>query len=197
MAGCKRVRELLTPGERQKNQSIPEDISDWVLGTHFTLTSSDISLVNQHRRGYNRLGFAVQLCVLRYTGWTMSETEEVPHKVFEYVGSQIGVAAEEFQSYGVREATKWEHMQEIRNMYRYSIFEGPSYRRLMRHLEPYAMANSNASYLIPIALETLKGWKYVLPAMGTNALSGSAVTGPTIRFIKELPVLLLQNRRTG
>lgn len=72
-----RVRELLTPEERLQYLQIPPDLGEWELGTYFTFTQHDLEIIQQRRRDYNRLGFAVQLCVLRYIGWTLSDVKEV------------------------------------------------------------------------------------------------------------------------
>ena len=66
-------RELLTPEERQRYMRVPPELGEWELGTSFTLTPHDVEIVNRHRRDHNRLGFAVQLCVLRYTGWPLAD----------------------------------------------------------------------------------------------------------------------------
>ncbi|RAP29437.1 hypothetical protein C2W64_03786 [Brevibacillus laterosporus] len=62
-----RGRELLTPEQRQALMQIPED--EWVLGTYYTFSKRDLEIINKRRREENRLGFAVQLAVLRYPGW--------------------------------------------------------------------------------------------------------------------------------
>jgi TnpA family transposase len=58
-----RGRELLTPEQRQALMQIPED--EWVLGTYYTFSKRDLEIINKRRREENRLGFAVQLAVLR------------------------------------------------------------------------------------------------------------------------------------
>ena len=62
-----RGRELLTSEQRQVLMQIPED--EWVLGTYYTFSKRDLEIINKRRREENRLGFAVQLAVLRYPGW--------------------------------------------------------------------------------------------------------------------------------
>lgn len=62
-----RGRELLTPEQRQALMQIPED--EWVLGTYYTFAKRDLEIINKRRREENRLGFAIQLAVLRYPGW--------------------------------------------------------------------------------------------------------------------------------
>ncbi|MCR6869412.1 DUF4158 domain-containing protein, partial [Bacillus thuringiensis] len=46
---------------------ISED--EWVLGTYYTFSKRDLEIINKRRREENRLGFAVQLAILRYPGW--------------------------------------------------------------------------------------------------------------------------------
>lgn len=98
---------MLTPDERLRYLTIPPDISEWALGTFFTLTPHDIEIINRHRRDYNRLGFAVQLCVLRYLGWTLSDVNAIPSNVLSYIAGQINVKAREFDFYSKRDATNF------------------------------------------------------------------------------------------
>ncbi|MBE3570027.1 MAG: DUF4158 domain-containing protein [Bacillales bacterium] len=46
--------------------AIPED--EWVLGTYYTFSKPDLEIINKQKRDENRLGFAVQLAVLRNPG---------------------------------------------------------------------------------------------------------------------------------
>lgn len=62
-----RVRELLTTEERKQYMQIPSDISEWILSTYFSFSQHDLKIINRHRRDYNRLGFAIQLSILRYS----------------------------------------------------------------------------------------------------------------------------------
>jgi TnpA family transposase len=142
-----RVREFLTPEERVRYMQIPDDISEWELGTYFTFSQHDIGVINRHRRGYNRLGFAVQLCVLRYTGWTLADIKDIPEALLRYIANQIKVDIEVFAYYAQREATRYEHLEEIRNEYGFSTFTAADYRKLSKYLYPHAMVNGNAIHL--------------------------------------------------
>ena len=62
-----RGRELLTLEQRENFMKIPEE--DWALGSYYTFSKEDLELINKHRRDENKLGFAVQLAVLRFPGW--------------------------------------------------------------------------------------------------------------------------------
>lgn len=162
-----RVRELLTPEERLQYVQIPPDLGEWELGTYFTLTQHDLELIQMRRRAYNRLGFAVQLCVLRYLGWTLSDIKEVPEHVLRYVAKQVNADVDSFSMYGERGATKYEHLEEIRKEYGYQTFTLSEYRILCKHLFHHAMANGNPLHLIQVALEHLRKRKIILPSMST------------------------------
>ncbi len=117
-----RVRELLTPEERVQYLKVPPELGEWELGAYFTLTQHDLDIIQRRRRDYNRLGFAVQLCILRFLGWTISDIKEVPMQILRYIAKQINADVISFASYGEREATKYEHLEEIRREYGYQSF---------------------------------------------------------------------------
>ena len=71
-----------------------------------------MEIINRHRRDYNRLGFAVQLCCLRNPGWTLGSINEIPSKVLQYIAEQLQVSPKEFEQYAQRENTRFEHLQE-------------------------------------------------------------------------------------
>jgi len=59
-------RNLLNTAERSALLAFP--ISEDEMIRHYTLSAADLVVIRQHRGGQNRLGFAVQLCALRYPG---------------------------------------------------------------------------------------------------------------------------------
>lgn len=86
-----RSRNILTNEQRLEFTNLSDDISEEKIAVYYTLSNSDIQIINKHRRGYNKLGFALQLCVLRHPGWPLSIVKEIPERVINYVAKQIGV----------------------------------------------------------------------------------------------------------
>ena len=80
-----KVRERLTAEERKRYMYIPSDISEWIISIYFTFSQHDKKIINRHQRDYNQLGFAIQLSVLRYLDWTLSDIEHIPNEVLEFV----------------------------------------------------------------------------------------------------------------
>ncbi|MCD8500469.1 MAG: DUF4158 domain-containing protein [Bacillaceae bacterium] len=162
-----RARELLTPDQRKDFLTIPSTLSNWELAYYYTLTQSDIEVIKRRRRDHNRLGFAIQICLFRYPGWSLSDIKNIPDKVINYVAKQLQVDPIEFKQYSEREQTKHEHMEEIRKHYGFSNFSAQSYRVISQALLPHAIENSNALFLIRMTLEEMRKQKIILPAMTT------------------------------
>ena len=57
-------RSILTAQERQSLVALPDNQTDFI--RHYSLSETDLSLIKQKRGDTNRLGFAIQLCYMRY-----------------------------------------------------------------------------------------------------------------------------------
>jgi TnpA family transposase len=66
---------------------LPGEIDDDTLRKYFTLTKEDLEQVDQCRGSTNRLGFAIQLCTLRWHGYFLPDTREIPASVVEMIAS--------------------------------------------------------------------------------------------------------------
>ena len=69
-------RNLLTPAERTSLLAFPATDDEFI--QHYTFSESDLSVIRQRRGSHNRLGFAVQLCYLRYPGFALPTDAEPP-----------------------------------------------------------------------------------------------------------------------
>jgi TnpA family transposase len=107
----------LTPEQRYALMQIPADLSDREIARYYTFTQKDLDLINQRRRPHNRLGFAVQLAVLRYPGRPLKDVADIPSRVLAAIADQVQVPASAFAQYGEREHTIYEHLDEIRRTY--------------------------------------------------------------------------------
>ena len=140
--------EILTKEQRLEYTSIPEDLSEEAIVAYYTFSQYDIDIINSHRRDYNRLGYALQLSVLRYLGWPLSITKDIPQNVIKYVSKQIDVDTEIYLQYGQREATIQQHMDGIRQEYGYKSFTKEINKELFEVLLKCAMENGNSICLI-------------------------------------------------
>ncbi len=150
-----RVRELLTKEQRLEFTQIPANLSEWEMGANFTFTNEDVEVINNHRRDYNRLGFAAQLCMLRYTGWPLTDQSDIPDNVLLYIANQIDVGVEDFSQYFLREATRFEHLEEIRREYEYKNFTSIEQQNILDYATNLALDNGHALHLVKLTVEEL------------------------------------------
>jgi TnpA family transposase len=68
---------------------LPESADDLI--RYYTFNETDLSLIRQRRGEANRLGFAVQLCLLRYPGYALGSDAVLPQPLIGWVSRQLGV----------------------------------------------------------------------------------------------------------
>ncbi len=102
-----RRRKLLKDQDRQKLFSVPTDEDSLI--RHYSLSSVDKLEISLRRREHNRLGFAVQLCLMRHPGRVLAAGEIPPRAMLKYVADQISADPSTFALYARREETRRDH----------------------------------------------------------------------------------------
>ena len=92
------VKQLLSEAQRNELMDLSR-LTEWDLVTFHTFSKHDLHLIFKHRRGYNRLGFALQLALIRYPGWALTEYNDIPMSVIKHIARQLQIPAEEFSKY--------------------------------------------------------------------------------------------------
>ncbi len=104
-------RKLLNPDERQALLGIPDDEESLI--RHYTLSPQDRLQAEVRRRPHNQLGYAIQLCIMRYPGRVLGMDEDPPAAMVAYVAEQLGIAPDVFASYARRIPTRFEHSHRL------------------------------------------------------------------------------------
>jgi hypothetical protein len=81
---------------------------------HYTFSEPDLSLIRQRRGDANRLGVAVQLCLLRFPGQGLLPDASVPMPLLQWIGRQLRIDPSCWPQYAEREETRREHLLELR-----------------------------------------------------------------------------------
>src|SRR5512134_1563874 len=115
-------RAVLTNRQRVSLFGLPTN--EATLLRHYILTDEDLAHVRRRRRPQNRIGFALQLCALRYPGRLLQPGETIPERMLAFIGAQLGLSGESLIDYGAREATRYQHSAALQRLYGYRPFEG-------------------------------------------------------------------------
>ena len=115
-------RHILSARQRSALLDLPSDEAS--LLRHYILADDDLIQIDRRRRPENRIGFALQLCALRYPGRMLEPGEVIPLAVSAFLGAQLGIAGDTLVRYGVRRQTRQQHMEVLRRTYGYRMFPG-------------------------------------------------------------------------
>jgi hypothetical protein len=116
---------FLTEAQRHRYGRFHGDPTPEILARYFHLDDSDRERIARHRGEHNRLGFAVQLCTVRFLGTFLEDLRNVPAAVPTVLAHQLGLEHPDgFATYCTGEQ-RWEHAEEIRQHYGYQHFSDP------------------------------------------------------------------------
>jgi len=85
-------RELLTPTQQANLPAFPTSEQDIAL--HYTFCETDMAIIRQRRGAHNRLGFAIQLCCLRFPGQALAAARRAEKRsVFRQMQTHVMMPA--------------------------------------------------------------------------------------------------------
>lgn len=159
-----RTQGLLTGIQRKELLSF-EKLGAEEFNSYFSFSVEDIKLINKHRGNANRIGFAVQLCLVRYPGVSLSDNICLSQYFLEYVGAQLGIPIIDYQYYGKGKNTLLNHLSEICDFYNYQEYTILSFNLLKEILEEAVKENFDELYLIQLAIQELRKKRILLPSL--------------------------------
>ena len=158
-------RNILTTRQKSVLFDLPSDEAS--LLHHYTLGDDDLEHINKRRRDENRLGFALQLCALRYPGRMLAPGEFIPIETLQFIGAQIGLSGDELATYAARQQTRHQHINALREIYGYRSFSGTVAKEMRAWLDAQAEnATSNENLAKSLITECQRN-SIILPATGT------------------------------
>jgi len=78
-------RVILTKRQKKILLSLPTDNESML--RHYVLSDEDLKNINTRHGINNRLGYAIQLCALRYPGRYLNANDTLPHEFLSFVGA--------------------------------------------------------------------------------------------------------------
>jgi hypothetical protein len=140
-------------GVREAKDGLPQEIDENTLRKYFTLTEADLAQVELCRGAINRLGFAVQLCTLRWLGYFLREMQGVPEAVIETMARQLGLLPISLESYPQHENTEQEHHERVRRHLDFVRCEQPHRQQLLAYITDLAQREPRMHVLRQNALD--------------------------------------------
>jgi TnpA family transposase len=169
-------RSLLSTAERQSLLCYPDCDEDHLI-RHYTLSEADQSLIRQRRGNANRLGIAVQMCLLRFPGQGLLPDADVPSFLLQWIGKQIGVDAACWPQYAGRAETRRDHLLELRAYLGMEQFGLRHYRQASSAIGELAMQTDKGIVLAGALIEHLRRKSVIFPVIDTiERICSEAIT---------------------
>ncbi len=103
-------RPLLSADQWASLLAAPADERDLI--RYASLSGEDLDLILSKLGHRNQLGFAAQICLMRFPGRALA-LNETPSALLDFLGDQLGVSPAVFADYARRDETRREHLIEV------------------------------------------------------------------------------------
>ncbi len=146
-------RSILSTAERESLLAIPSTKEDLI--RLFSFNQIDLSIIRLRRSTANRLGFAVQLCYMRFPGIILDVNQSPFPPLLNMVASQLKIPTEQWSEYGKREQTRREHLIELKLFFGFKSFTMSHYKKEVTTLTELALQTTKGIVLAKELVENL------------------------------------------
>ena len=156
-------RSILSANDRASLLALPDTRDELI--RRYTFSEPDLSLIRQRRGDANRLGFAVQLCLLRYPGHGLLVDAVLPPAFVQWVAHQLRIEPMCWPQYAEREETRREHLLELCAYLGMTTFKLSHFRQAVHALAELALQTDKGVVLATQVLDTLRQRQIIIPAL--------------------------------
>lgn len=156
-------RSILSTADRISLLTLPNTESEFI--QHYTFSDVDLSLIRQRRGDANRIGIAVQLCLLRFPGHGLLADAIVPPPLLQWIGRQLRIDPVCWPRYATREETRREHLLELRAYLNLEPFRQKHYHHVIQTTTELAMQTDKGVVLAASIFESLRNQHIIRPTL--------------------------------
>ncbi len=154
-------RSILSSSERNSLLALPDNRKDLI--QQYTLSESDLSIIKQHRGAANRIGFAVQLCYMRYPGLILGFGETPFSPLLNLAAEQLKISTDAWNEYGKRDQTRREHLVELKSVFGFQTFTTAHYKPSVSSLKELAWQTDKGIILACALVQYFRSKLILLP----------------------------------
>lgn len=155
-------RSVLSTAEKEALLAWPIDEIERI--RFYTFSPTDLKIIRERRGEANRLGFAVQLCAMRYPGMALGAEQVPPSWLLKLVAGQLNVSAVCWSNYSHRGATRREHALDLQSLYGFVSFNRAHVRAAIEFLQPIALHSDKGIVVANALMENLRQQRILLPS---------------------------------
>lgn len=157
------ARISMTGKQRATLLALPETEEEVV--RHHSFDAGDLAAIGEARTPETRLGYALQLAVLRYPGRHLRRDEVLPAIMLDHVAEQINVSAELLARFGHRAPTRYAQLNTIKRRHGYRDLTRPARAEVVQWLESEATGITDGRVLLDRLIAHLRDQRIVAPGI--------------------------------
>ena len=157
--------QLFTEAERAQRDRFPKVIAYEDLVIFFTLSDRDQESIPRYSAPHNRLGYALQLCALRFMGFVPDDLSSAPPEAVAFVAQQLRVKLDVLADYGTRAQTRQDHLQAVQAHLGYHRAEPKDFKALASWLLDRALEHDKPTLLYEQLCEKLRTDRLLRPGV--------------------------------
>lgn len=178
-------RSILSAAERASLLALPDTEDELI--RYYTFSETDLSLISQRRGDANRLGVAVQMCLLRFPGQGLLAGATVPVSLLQWIGRQLRIDPRCWPQYAERDETRREHLLELRAYLNMEPFGMTHYRQTVQAGADLALQTDKGVVLATSVIDALRHRHIIIPALDVvERVCAEAITRANRRIYEAL-----------
>jgi TnpA family transposase len=187
-------RSVLSVIERDSLLALPENQDDLI--RYYTFSEADLSIIRQHRGAANRLGFAIQLCTMRYPGILLTTRHIAITPLLNWVCKQLNIEPSVWQRYAQRAETRREHRLELQAVFGFKPFTMKYYQPAVHSLQALSWQTDKGIVLATALIQNMRQQSILLPSINViERICAEAITRGNRHIYKTLTVSLSDVQR--
>ena len=185
-------RSILSASEKQSLIALPDNQAEFI--RCYSLSEADISIIKQRRGDANRLGFAIQLCYMRYPGIVLGPNESPDSDLLNFTSQQLGITQDSWNDYSFREKTRREHILELQQLFGFISYAHLNDEQYVNYLTTLAIDTDKGVILAEHLISYLRSQRILLPAINAiEQICAEAITQANKTIYSRLTDDLSQN----
>lgn len=159
--------QFLSEFDHARLNRFPGEIPTEDCFVYFLLSKDDLKKINKQRSDSSRLGFALQLCALRYMGFVPQDLQSIPSRVLRYIAEQLQVPTHAIERYGARNRKL--HLKSSRKLVGFRLATKVDLLSLEQWLLDRALEHDKPTVLFKLTCDHLKQQQII--RLGTDRLA--------------------------
>ena len=190
------ARVPMTTRQREALLALPATEEEVI--RHHSLDADDLTAVAEARTPETRLGYALQLCALRYPGRHLQRGEVLPAVMLDHIAEQVGVGADALGDFARRSPTRYEQLATIKRRHGFVDLTNPLRAELSTWLEAQAIGVTDGRALLDRLIERMRSQRVIIPGISViERMAAAAMHAADDEVIGEVDALLSSEQHGG